>query len=89
VPFHLRPRFQNRDWLGQGFPWSLADPAPEYARGDCPVAEALCEQEWQIKASFHEDVPELMAQITVAIAKVGDAADAIAEAASRGALPQT
>jgi dTDP-4-amino-4,6-dideoxygalactose transaminase len=88
VPFHLRPRFQNRDWLGRGFPWSLADPAPEYARGDCPVAEALCEQEWQIKASFHEDVPELMQQIAVAIAKVGDAADAIAEAASRGALPQ-
>ena len=88
VPFHLRPRFQNRDWLGRGFPWSLAEHAPEYARGDCPVAEALCEREWQIKASFHEDMPELMAQIALAIANVGEAADEIAEAASRGTLLQ-
>lgn len=75
VPFHLRPRIQNRDWMGRGFPWSLAENPPEYRRGDCPVAEELCERELQIKASFHEDAPELMDQIASAFHKVADHAD--------------
>jgi dTDP-4-amino-4,6-dideoxygalactose transaminase len=89
VPFYLRPRFQNRDWLGRGFPWCLADSPPEYAGGDCPIAEALCEQEWQVKNSLHEDAPELVDQIATAIAKTGEAADEIAAASERGAIGRT
>lgn len=86
VPLYLRPRLQNRDWLGRGFPWSLVDDPPSYHRGDCPVAEAACATEWQIKASFHELDLELLDQLATAIRKVGDAADEIAEAAERGEL---
>jgi dTDP-4-amino-4,6-dideoxygalactose transaminase len=86
VPFHLRPRLQNRDWLGRGFPWCLVDDPPEYARGDCPVAEGVCEQEWQIKNSLHEDAPELVDQIATAIRKTGEAADDIAAASANGAI---
>jgi dTDP-4-amino-4,6-dideoxygalactose transaminase len=87
VPLHLRPRIQHHDYLGRGFPWSLAKEPPRYARGDCPVAEALCEVEWQVKASFHEPCPALMAEIAEAIAKVGEQAASLAEAARAGRLP--
>lgn len=75
IPFHLRPRIQNRDWMGRGFPWSLSDDPPTYKEGDCPVAEEAGRVEWQIKASLHEDTPGLMAEIASAIRKVGECAD--------------
>jgi dTDP-4-amino-4,6-dideoxygalactose transaminase len=80
VPLQLRPRLRNHDWIGRGFPWSLVPDPPRYAPGDTPVAEALCAREWQVKASFHEDAPELMAQIAEAIHKVGECAEEIAAA---------
>jgi dTDP-4-amino-4,6-dideoxygalactose transaminase len=86
VPLYLRPRIQERDFLGRGFPWSLVSDPPTYARGDCPVTEALCEVEWQVKTSLHQDVPELIDEIAAGIAKVGDAADAIASKEKEGAL---
>ncbi len=82
VPFHLRPRIRNRDWIGRGFPWSLHESPPRYGPGDCPVAEELCGRELQIKASLHEDAPELMEQIARAIVKVGDQAERLAADAS-------
>ena len=78
VPFHLRPRIRNHDWMGRGFPWSLHPDPPRYAEGDCPVAEELAQRELQLKASFHEDTPELMDQIAAALRKVGDHADELA-----------
>ncbi len=86
VPLHLRPRIQERDYLGRGFPWSLVPDPPTYARGDCPRAEALCEVEWQVKASFHEDVPELIDKIAAGIAKVGATAEDLARRNKEGAL---
>ena len=86
VPFYLRPRFQQRDWLGRGFPWSLGEPPSQYEAGDCPVAEALCAQELELEGSLHEDVPELIDQIADAIAKVGESAQDIAAAAQQGGL---
>ena len=83
VPFYLRARFQKRDWLGRGFPWSLAEQPVEYAQGDCPVAEALCGQEWQIKNALHQDCPVLVDQIAEAMLKVGQCAEAIAADHSR------
>jgi len=75
VPFHLRPRIRNHDWMGRGFPWSLSDNPPSYKEGDCPVAEEAGHVEWQIKASLHEDTPDLMAEIASAIRKVGEYAE--------------
>jgi hypothetical protein len=72
---------QRRDWLGRGFPWSLSDSPPVYARGDCPVAEALCAEEWQLKASLHEDAPDLVDEIAAAVRKVGRHAEEIARSA--------
>ncbi|MCZ6713114.1 MAG: DegT/DnrJ/EryC1/StrS family aminotransferase [Deltaproteobacteria bacterium] len=89
VPFYLRPRFRQRDWLGRGFPWSLGEPPPQYKVGDCPVAEALCAQELELEGSLHEDVPELIEQIADAIAKVGESAQDIAAASQRGGLVLT
>lgn len=77
VPFHLRPRIQNHDWVGRGFPWSLVDDPPQYKEGDCPVAEEMGRREFQIKASFHEAAPDLIDQIAAAIHKVGDSADTL------------
>jgi dTDP-4-amino-4,6-dideoxygalactose transaminase len=82
VPLYLRPRIQGRDWLGRGFPWSLAEKPPTYVRGDCPVAESLCEVEWQIKASLHEYDPDLLDQIADAVHKVGACAEEIAAGAT-------
>ena len=81
VPFHLRPRIRNHDWVGRGFPWSLHPSPPRYGPGDCPVAEELCGRELQLKASFHEDSPELMTQIARAIRKVGSCAEQLVEGA--------
>ena len=89
VPFYLRPRFQQRDWLGRGFPWSLAERLPPYEAGNCPVAEALCTQEFQLEGSLHEDAPELMQQIAHAFVKIGENAQSIAEAAQQGGLVLT
>ena len=75
IPFHLRPRIRNHDWVGRGFPWSLSDEPPVYGPGDCPVAERMGELELQIKASLHEDTPKLMEQIADAFRKVADHAD--------------
>jgi dTDP-4-amino-4,6-dideoxygalactose transaminase len=83
VPLHLRPRMQRRDWLGRGFPWSQSDSPPVYAKGDCPIAEALCAEEWQIKASLHEDAPDLVDEIAAAVRKVALHADELAVAPSR------
>ena len=80
VPFHLRPRIRDHDWIGRGFPWSLHEDPPRYAVGDCPVAEQLAGRELQIKASLHEDAPELMEQIARAIAKVAEGAEELVAA---------
>ena len=72
VPFHLRPRIRDHDWVGRGFPWSLSDSPPAYKPGDCPVAERMGGLELQFKASFHEDTPLLMQQIADAVRKVAD-----------------
>ena len=76
IPLHLRPRMQNHDYIGRGFPWSLVEDPPRYARGDCPAAEALCEVEWQVKASLHEPASELVGEIAAAIEKIGENAEA-------------
>jgi dTDP-4-amino-4,6-dideoxygalactose transaminase len=86
IPLHLRRRMQEHDYLGRGFPWSLTEDPPAYARGDCPVAEALCGVEWQVKASLHVDVPDLVDEIAEAIARVGGNAAAIAEADRSGKI---
>jgi dTDP-4-amino-4,6-dideoxygalactose transaminase len=87
IPLHLRRRIQERDYLGRAFPWSLVDDPPTYARGDCPVAEALCKVEWQVKASLHMDAPDLVDEIAEAIARVGESAVTIAEADRAGKIP--
>jgi dTDP-4-amino-4,6-dideoxygalactose transaminase len=87
LPLHLRPRMQNRDYLGRGFPWSLVEDPPTYAQGDCPVAEDLCDVEWQIKASLHVEVPDLVDEIAKAIAKVGESAEELAGAARADRIP--
>ncbi len=86
VPLYLRPRIQERDFLGRGFPWSLVPDPPTYERGDCPKTEAACEVEWQVKANLHEDVPDLVDEIAAGIAKVGAAATDIAAKDKEGAL---
>jgi dTDP-4-amino-4,6-dideoxygalactose transaminase len=86
IPLHLRPRMQNHDYIGRGFPWSLVEDPPRYARGDCPVAEGLCDVEWQVKASLHEPAPELVGEIAAAIEKVGQNADLLADAERTGKL---
>lgn len=82
VPFHLRPRIRDRDWMGRGFPWSLSESPPEYGPGDCPVAEALADRELQLQMPLHEDVPELIDQIAAAFRKVAAAAGELAGSGS-------
>ncbi len=82
IPLYLRPRLRMHDYVGRDFPWCLGEGSYEYGRGDCPVAEALCEKEWQLKASFHEPLPELIDQIVQALRKVGETADEISAAAA-------
>jgi dTDP-4-amino-4,6-dideoxygalactose transaminase len=74
VPFYLRPRLQNRDWLGREYPWSLADNPPQYARGDCPVAEAAGLTEIQLKVSLHEPCAGYVSQLANAFRKVASQA---------------
>ncbi|NJD66214.1 MAG: hypothetical protein FIB00_13435, partial [Chloroflexi bacterium] len=72
VPLYLRPRFQNHDYFGRGYPWALAPEPIEYRKGDCPVAERMVMVEFQVSGNYYVDEPELMAQIGAAIGKVGE-----------------
>ncbi len=74
VPFHLRRRIRDHDWMGRGFPWSLVPDPPTYREGDCPEAERAAREEWQIKCSLHQEDPELLDQFARAIRKVGEQA---------------
>lgn len=71
VPLYLRPRFQNHDYFGKGYPWTLSPEPVEYRKGDCPVAERMAKVEFQVSGNYYVDSPELMAQIAAAIRKVG------------------
>jgi dTDP-4-amino-4,6-dideoxygalactose transaminase len=72
VPLYLRPRFQDHDYFGRGYPWAISDSPPQYRKGDCPVAEEKAKVEFQVGGNYYVDVPELMDQIAAAIRKVGD-----------------
>ena len=72
VPLYLRPRFQNHDYFGKGYPWALSPEPIEYRKGDCPVAERMAKVEFQVSGNYYVDQPELMSQIAAAIRKVGD-----------------
>jgi dTDP-4-amino-4,6-dideoxygalactose transaminase len=72
VPLYLRPRFQDHDYFGRGYPWAISDNPPQYRQGDCPVAEAMARIEFQVGGNYYVDAAELMDQIAAAIRKVGD-----------------
>jgi len=72
VPLYLRPRFQNHDYFGRGYPWALSPEPIEYRKGDCPVAERMAKVEFQVSGNYYVDEPELMAQIGAAVRKVGE-----------------
>ena len=74
VPFYLRLRLQQHDWLGRGFPWSLVDDPPQYRRGDCPHAEAAGQVELQLKISLHEPCASYIEQLGAAFGKVASQA---------------
>ncbi len=44
TPIHLRPRFQDFEFFGKGYPWKIpfADQSLVYRPGDCPNAERFC-----------------------------------------------
>lgn len=77
VPLYLRPRFQNHDYFGRGYPWSIAEEPVIYRKGDCPVAERIAKVEFQVNGNYYEDAPELMAQVGAAMRKVGENATAL------------
>ncbi|MBI5948020.1 MAG: DegT/DnrJ/EryC1/StrS family aminotransferase [Chloroflexi bacterium] len=77
VPLYLRPRFQNHDYFGRGYPWAIADEPVVYHKGDCPVAEAMAHVEFQVGGNYYVDSPELMAQVAAAMRKVGEQAPAL------------
>ena len=77
VPLYLRPRFQNHDYFGRGYPWAIADEPVVYRKGDCPVAERLADVEFQVSGNYYEDAPVLMRQIGDAMRKVGENAAAL------------
>jgi dTDP-4-amino-4,6-dideoxygalactose transaminase len=77
VPLYLRPRFQNHDYYGRGYPWAIAENPPQYRKGDCPVAEEMAKVEFQVGGNHYLDVPELMDQVAAAIRKVGTNAPAL------------
>ena len=77
VPLYLRPRFQNHDYFGRGYPWALADEPIEYRKGDCPVAERMAKVEFQVSGNYYVDSPELMSQVAAAFRKVGENATAL------------
>ena len=72
VPLYLRPRFQDHDYFGRGYPWAIAEEPVVYRKGDCPVAERMAKVEFQVSGNYYEDAPELMAQIGAAMRKVGE-----------------
>lgn len=77
VPLYLRPRFQDHDYFGRGYPWAIADEPVVYREGDCPVAERMARVEFQVSGNYYEDAPELMAQVATAMRKVGENAAAL------------
>ncbi len=77
VPLYLRPRFQNHDYFGRGYPWAIADEPVVYRQGDCPVAEAMAKVEFQVSGNYYVDSPELMHQVATAMRKVGENAPAL------------
>ena len=77
VPLYLRPRFQNHDYFGRGYPWSIAEEPVVYRKGDCPVAESMAKVEFQVIGNYYEDSPALMGEIAEAIRKVGENAGAL------------
>jgi len=79
VPLYLRPRFQNHDYFGRGYPWAIAEEPVVYAKGDCPVAERMATVEFQVSGNYYEDCPELMRQVGEAMRKVGENAAALRE----------
>ncbi len=74
VPLYLRPRFQNHDYFGRGYPWALSPDPIEYKKGDCPVAEKMAKVEFQVSGNYYVDCPALMEQVAVAVRKVGEQA---------------
>ena len=77
TPLYLRPRFQNHDYFGRGYPWTLSPEPIAYREGDCPVTEAMAKVEFQVGGNYYVDEPQLMAQIGAAMRKVGDDAGAL------------
>ncbi len=77
VPLYLRPRFQNHDYFGRGYPWALAEEPVVYSKGDCPVAEAMGRVEFQVGGNYYVESPDLMAEIAEGIRKVGENAAAL------------
>lgn len=77
VPLYMRPRFQNHDYFGRGYPWSIAEEPVVYRQGDCPVAEAMAKVEFQVSGNYYVDSPELMSQVATAMHKVGENAEAL------------
>ncbi len=77
VPLYLRPRFQQHDYFGRGYPWAIADEPVVYREGDCPVAEAMAKVEFQVNGNYYVESPELMAQVATAMRKVGENAPAL------------
>lgn len=63
VPLYLRPRFQNHDYFGRGYPWAIANEPVVYRRGDCPVAEEMAHVEFQVGGNYYVDSAELMSEI--------------------------
>jgi perosamine synthetase len=77
VPLYLRPRFQQHDYFGRGYPWALAEEPIQYREGDCPVAESMAKVEFQVGGNYYADAPDLMEQIAAAFRKVGDNAPSL------------
>ena len=47
--------------------WSTSNRAPgRYRKGDCPIAEAMADVEFQVGGNYYLDGPELMSQIAAA-----------------------
>lgn len=79
VPLYLRPRFQDHDYFGRGYPWAIAEEPVEYKKGDCPVAEKMAKVEFQVSGNYYVDSPELMREIGAAVRKVGENAERLRE----------
>lgn len=77
VPIHLRPRLQNHDYFGRGYPWAIAGEPVVYREGDCPVAEAMAHTHFQVNGNYYEDLPQRISQLAEAFHKVGENAAAL------------